>query len=306
MARIFISYKRVDKDKVFKIKDRIESALDEKCWIDFDGIESDAQFMNVIIKAIRECEVLLFMYSKTHSQITDFEKDWTVRELNFASKKDKRIVFVNIDGSVLSDEFEFMYGTKQHVDATSSFAINKLICDLGKWLRIDNKQTSILLNSKSVDSVTYEKKVKEVISRISGVDEEKICGWQRLTELHVNTGTLAVQLQNKYHIVLPHNYLRSFDTVNDVISFVEKLENQAVNNNRLFKEINDYILSIIAKDANELENQIHDSDTLKSLRINVGSLAARLENLYKIKVPYEKLRSVITVKDFILLVCSSM
>lgn len=306
MSRIFISYKRVDKEKVFKIKNQIESALGEKCWIDLDGIESDAQFMNVIIKAIRECEVLLFMYSKTHTQITDFEKDWTVRELNFASKKEKRIVFVNIDGSALSDEFEFMYGTKQHVDATSSFAINKLICDLGKWLRIDNKHTSFLPNSKSVDYITYEKKVKEVISRISGVDEEKICGWQRLTELHVNTGTLSVQLQNKYHIVLPHNYLRSFDTVNDVITFVERQETQTVNNNRLAKEINAYILSIIAKDANKLENQIHDSDTLKSMGINVGSLAARLENLYKIKVPYEKLRSVITVKDFILLVRSSM
>ena len=52
MARIFISYKRVDKEKVFRIKDQIEVALDEKCWIDIDGIESDAQFANVIINAI--------------------------------------------------------------------------------------------------------------------------------------------------------------------------------------------------------------------------------------------------------------
>lgn len=136
MARIFISYKRVDKDKVFKIKDQIESALGEKCWIDLDGIESDAQFINVIIKAIRDCEVLLFMYSKTHTQISDFEKDWTVRELNFAAKKEKRIVFVNIDGSPLSDEFEFMYGTKQQVDATSNDAMNKLCTDLLIWMNI--------------------------------------------------------------------------------------------------------------------------------------------------------------------------
>lgn len=58
MARIFISYKRKDKDKVFKIKEHIESALGEKCWIDLDGIESDAQFKNVIINAINDCEVL--------------------------------------------------------------------------------------------------------------------------------------------------------------------------------------------------------------------------------------------------------
>ena len=39
MSRIFISYKRVDKDRVFKIKDQIESALSEKCWKDLDGVQ---------------------------------------------------------------------------------------------------------------------------------------------------------------------------------------------------------------------------------------------------------------------------
>ena len=39
MSRIFISYKRVDKDRAFKIKDQIESALGEKCWKDPDGAQ---------------------------------------------------------------------------------------------------------------------------------------------------------------------------------------------------------------------------------------------------------------------------
>lgn len=134
MSRIFISYKRVDKDKVLKIKDQIESALCEKCWMDLDGIESDAQFKDVIIKAINECEIVLFMYSKSHAKIVDFENDWTVRELNFAQKKSKRIVFVNLDGSPLSDLFEFDYGTKQQVDASSQQSMLKLIADLRTWL----------------------------------------------------------------------------------------------------------------------------------------------------------------------------
>ena len=54
MSRIFISYKRVDKDKVFRIKDQIESTIGEKCWIDIDGIESDAQFANVIKTSFRD------------------------------------------------------------------------------------------------------------------------------------------------------------------------------------------------------------------------------------------------------------
>lgn len=136
MSRIFISYKRVDKEKVFNIKDHIESALGEKCWIDIDGIESDAQFKNVIIKAINDCEIVLFMYSKAHSKIEDFEKDWTIRELNFASSKSKRIVFVNLDGSPLTDEFVFDYGTKQQVDGQSNDSIQRLILDLSKWLKV--------------------------------------------------------------------------------------------------------------------------------------------------------------------------
>ena len=38
MPRIFISYKREDKNKVFPLKEKIEAATGEKCWIDLDGI----------------------------------------------------------------------------------------------------------------------------------------------------------------------------------------------------------------------------------------------------------------------------
>ena len=142
MNRIFISYKRTDKEEVVKIKNQIESALKEKCWIDTDGIESDAQFKNVIIGAINKCEVVLFMYSKAHTKIVDFEKDWTVRELNFASKKNKRIVFVNLDGSTLTDSFEFDYGSKQQVDGRSDEARARLIKDLTQWLNIEENKLS--------------------------------------------------------------------------------------------------------------------------------------------------------------------
>lgn len=133
--RIFISYKRSDRKKVFALKTEIEANTGEKCWIDLDGIESDAQFKNVIINAIKDCEVVLFMYSRAHSHITDFEKDWTVRELNFAASKGKRIVFVNIDGTPLTDEFSFDYGLKQQVNGQSAEAIARLIADLKKWLK---------------------------------------------------------------------------------------------------------------------------------------------------------------------------
>lgn len=144
MARIFISYKRDDLNLVLPIKEKIEKATGERCWLDLNGIESDAVFANVIIKAIKQAEVFLFMYSKTHSAITNYENDWTVKEINFAQKRGKRIVFVNIDQSPLEDWFELMFGTKQQVDATSPDRLNKLIKDIKKWLDIPtNEQPDI-------------------------------------------------------------------------------------------------------------------------------------------------------------------
>lgn len=134
VPKIFISYKRVNKEKVFEIKNRIEQSIGEKCWIDLDGIESDAQFVNVIIGAINKADVFLFMYSSAHLEITDYENDWTVREINFAKEKKKRIVWVNLDSSEKSDWFVMMFPQKQEVDANSDFAMNRLFDDLRNWI----------------------------------------------------------------------------------------------------------------------------------------------------------------------------
>ena len=177
MARIFISYKRVDKDKVFKLKNQIESQTGEKCWIDLDGIESDAQFKNVIINAIKQCEVVLFMYSKAHATITDFEKDWTVRELNFAAAKNKRIVFINLDGTPLTDEFSFDYGLKQQVDGQSSEAVARLIADLTKWLKpisrtFDEEQSNEFTIPKNSGCTIMVQEGDDVIEKIYSNGQE--------------------------------------------------------------------------------------------------------------------------------------
>jgi hypothetical protein len=131
--QIFISYKRLDKERVFAIKDIIEERTGAKCWIDLDGIESDAQFASVIISAILNADVFLFMYSSSHANI-NMDNDWTVRELNLAEKRGKRIVFINIDQSPLTDWFELMFGMKQHVDATNPDTLHRLCDDLCRWL----------------------------------------------------------------------------------------------------------------------------------------------------------------------------
>lgn len=135
---IFISYKRLDKDKVFSIKDFIERNTGCNCWIDLDGIESDAQFADIIIKAINNAKVFLFMYSNTHAKIENFDEDWTVREIMFAQMKKKRIVFLNIDDTPLTDRFYFMFATKQQVVASSEMAMRKLCLDIKQWIGNDD------------------------------------------------------------------------------------------------------------------------------------------------------------------------
>ena len=134
--RIFISYKRVDKERVFAIKDGIEQAIGEKCWIDLDGIESNAQFAAKIMTAINQCDVFLFMRSKEHNKIVDLETDWTYRELNYALAKKKNIVFVNLDNSPMPDWVTFIFPHKQEVDSTDQEKIDRLNKDLCEWLGI--------------------------------------------------------------------------------------------------------------------------------------------------------------------------
>lgn len=155
--RIFISYKRSDKKRVFLIKNDIEKHIDESCWIDLDGIESHAQFVNVIIKAIDEADIFLFMYSKRHANIVDYENDWSVREINYAQEEGKKIIFLNIDGSPLSKWFKMMFGLKQQIDANSKEAMNKLYVDLKKYLQKEDVQ--IVENSLKI----YSKWIKFVI-----------------------------------------------------------------------------------------------------------------------------------------------
>ena len=135
---IFISYKRVDKDKVFEIKDFIETHTGISCWIDLDGIESDALFEDVIIEAIDSCEVFLYFYSNEHLKISDYDNDWTIKELDFAQEEKKRIVFINLDNTPLNKKFKFRYRYKQQVDAQDQSRLDKLVSDIRNWFNVSS------------------------------------------------------------------------------------------------------------------------------------------------------------------------
>ena len=151
--RIFISYKRVDKTRVDALKTKIEAATGEECWIDRTGIESDAQFVEVIMDAIDHCEIFLFMRSKEHNNITNHSTDWTIREVNYALSEKKRIVFVCLDNTPLPRWFKFMFPNQQEIDASDEEKLKKFYADLRSWLKVEGKEEEV----KKEESLKEEK-----------------------------------------------------------------------------------------------------------------------------------------------------
>jgi hypothetical protein len=158
--RIFISYKRVDKEKVFALKKRVEDELGVKCWVDLEGIDSSAQFASKICKAIDCCEVVLFMHSKAHTHI-DYDKDWTVRELNYAHDEGKHVVLVCLDDTPLKNIFKMVYGTQNNIDPYDPDQWNLLLRDLRKWLNITTTPANSASFVPRQYKPDYRKKLKK-------------------------------------------------------------------------------------------------------------------------------------------------
>lgn len=257
MARIFISYKREDKDVVFKIKDDIEKHVGEKCWIDLDGIKSDAQFVNVIINAIDEAEIFLFMYSKKHAEITDFEIDWTIREINYAQTEGKRIIFLNLDRTPLSKWFKMMFGLKQQVDVHSNVAMNKLYADLRKWLDNGSEGSEISLKS-DLDCRVYK-------------DGLEWCGLRKG--------------ENKVVLLQKGNYKLKFVSIENSADYYE--EDYVVEENNIKKSLNISLLPI--KEKREKEEKLKNDKVLKDIIVinfkNVFLVSKRVISKYAVILP---------------------
>ena len=152
---IFISYKRVDEERVIPIRDRIEAETGAECWIDTDGIESDADFRKSIIQAIKECDIFLFMFSRSHLKVEDLSRDWTIKEIGVADAMRKRIVIVCLDDVEMPWELYMEYQSKQKILAYEEKSMLRLMKDLNKWLGFTMKDTSFHKTGHEEDSPEF-------------------------------------------------------------------------------------------------------------------------------------------------------
>lgn len=132
---IFISYSRLDKEVVLPYVKQISEAVERECWIDLKGIESGVEFEEVIIKAIDECQVVLFMLSDS-----SLRSKWTKREVIYAEDEGKRIVPILVDGERLRGWFKFHFGNVDFIDIHSEEQKEKLITNLRAWLGGDEEK----------------------------------------------------------------------------------------------------------------------------------------------------------------------
>ena len=149
---IFVSYSRADIDIVRKLVDDIHTKSNARCWVDWNGIESGDQFVDVIINAIDKVDTVLFILSD-NSMSSEFAR----REIDYARNTGKKIVPVVVDGGKLRGWFLFFFGSVDYIDIKVPMQYDKLLRNIGDWYGADVKSQEPL----SPPAETVEKKATE-------------------------------------------------------------------------------------------------------------------------------------------------
>ena len=151
---IFISYSRHDTNVVNEIVNMLEQE-GYSVWIDRDGIESGEDFKRVILKAIKESEVILF-FSSEHSNVSD----WTAKEIGVAVKYRKHTIPIKLDDSNFNEAVEFDLINLDYIDYSKPTIRSAMREKLLKTLR--NKLGP---GSKASERLEAERKAKEAAER---------------------------------------------------------------------------------------------------------------------------------------------
>ncbi len=155
---IFVSYSRADIDIVRKLVDDIHTKSNARCWVDWNGIESGDQFVDVIINAIDKVDTVLFILSD-NSMASEFAR----REIDYARNTGKKIVPVVVDGGKLRGWFLFFFGSVDYIDIKVPMQYDKLLRNIGDWYGADVKsQEPLSLSAETVGKkAAVSRQVKE-------------------------------------------------------------------------------------------------------------------------------------------------
>lgn len=113
---VFISYSRKDKKSVIDFCEELSKA-GISYWLDNQGISNGEEFKSVIVKAIEESAVFIFISSKSSN-----ESQWTAKEIGIAVARNKHIIPLKLDNSPYNKAVEFDLINVDFVDYSSKTA----------------------------------------------------------------------------------------------------------------------------------------------------------------------------------------
>lgn len=159
---VFISYSRKDSVIAREICREFENE-NISYFIDYNGILSGQDFINVIIKAINESSIFLFLASN-NSYVSQITLDEVFEALDGVAKGDNQIVTYIIDESELPKELKFRlrrYNWRNRKDhPIQSILIDDILKLLGRKRLGEPESMSIKANAKKLSTLgkqQYEK-----------------------------------------------------------------------------------------------------------------------------------------------------
>lgn len=120
--KVFVSYSRKDSDSAAfrKIRETLDM-LQVPYWIDVDGHYSGQNYKDVIVKAIRQANLVLFVSSSASNASEN-----VMKEIGIASDEKKKVLPVRIDQSPYCDSIAYDLTSTDYIDMSDLSAVRRL------------------------------------------------------------------------------------------------------------------------------------------------------------------------------------
>lgn len=142
-TRYFVSYSRLDIAIVKNVVSHIEFLLGHNVWIDYTGIEAASDFRELIVKAIDNCDKVIFMLSSN-----SMESKFAKQEIIYAKNTSKDVIPICIDNTQLYGWFLFEFGQIDYITYAVKDEREKFYRNLFRW---DGKRVDLNKIEKVLD-----------------------------------------------------------------------------------------------------------------------------------------------------------
>lgn len=170
--QVFISYSRfdyLDSNKQVIPGNAISKVMDAfnkagiTYWIDERGIYSGDEFVPLISKAIKACDVFLFISSAASNA-----SDWTSNEIAAAYMYKKKIIPFRIDESTYNDSIIMFIAKLDYIDynVNPDMAISRMVGSVLEYLKIKNFEKEKQEKEKENERKKKLQEQKKLISEI--------------------------------------------------------------------------------------------------------------------------------------------